>query len=175
MKQAIAITLLICFIAPLGGTYIWLHQQKRQIKKQVKRHLIAGLSKNQLVLLKFTKADEQKKLRWEHAKEFEYNHQMYDVVTKQTIGDTTYYRCWWDNEETQLNKKLHTLLAKALGTNKANKDRQKRIIQFIENAFIQQHTLAIAKFNFLKQAHYTHNNYHLLGLKQKPQYPPPKI
>lgn len=88
--------------------------------------MIAGLDPNELVLLKFSKKEATEKLRWEHAKEFEYNGQMYDVVTKSVEGDTVYYRCWWDHEETLLNQKLRKLVASAF---EKDENRQRNQVQ----------------------------------------------
>ncbi|PTB91022.1 hypothetical protein C9994_16285, partial [Marivirga lumbricoides] len=113
MKVFASISLFIILFAPGLITYSWLSHQKRAVKHEVKWKMIAGMDKNELVLLKFT-SEEAKVLKWEHAKEFEYQNEMYDVVEQQTIGDTTYYWCWWDHEETALNKQLSLLVVKAL-------------------------------------------------------------
>jgi len=86
-------------------------------------------------LLKFTKEEAESKLRWEHSREFEYNGQMYDVVEKQEQGDTTYYYCWWDHEETKLNLQLSELVANAMGKNPLNKDKQERLTNFLKNLY----------------------------------------
>lgn len=86
--------------------------------------MIAGINPEELVLLKFSKEETQTKLRWEHSKEFEYDGQMYDIVSKEVKGDSIFYRCWWDHEETKLNKKLQILVANAL-----NEDEDKRKFQ----------------------------------------------
>jgi hypothetical protein len=100
---------------PLVGTFTWLYVRKSLVRKEVKKHLVAGFEKDHLVLLKFTKEESRTRLRWEHSREFEYNHQMYDVVKSETRGDTVYYWCWWDREETKLKRRMARLAARTLG------------------------------------------------------------
>ncbi|MFH1049421.1 MAG: hypothetical protein V1779_00660 [bacterium] len=55
----------------------------------MKWNMIAGLDKDELVLLKFTEEELVLKLRWEHSKEFEYHYQMNDIVDQAIQGDFT--------------------------------------------------------------------------------------
>jgi len=122
-------------VAPIAVTFTWLHFQKKQVRKEVKWKMIAGLDKEEFVLLKFSKAESLSQLKWEHSNEFEYNNQMYDIVERAVKGDTIYYWCWWDHEETRLNKKLNELVAFALGNNTESKDAQKRLVNFLKSLF----------------------------------------
>ena len=75
-------------IAPAVVTYSWLQQRKRVVKKEVKWKMIVGIDKSELVLLKFSKAAMASKLKWKHAKEFEFNNQMYDIGDKVVSKDS---------------------------------------------------------------------------------------
>ena len=88
------------------------HIEKAALKREIKWKMIAGIDQNELVLLKFSKEEAETKLRWEHSKEFEYDGQMYDIVSKEIKGDSIYYRCWWDYEEPALNRKLQQLVVR---------------------------------------------------------------
>jgi hypothetical protein len=136
--KAIGIFLLICLVAPIVVTFTFLHYQKKQVRKEVKHQIIAGIDKSELVLLKFTEEESQSKLKWEHSREFEYNDQMYDIVETEIKWDTIYYWCWWDNKETKLNKQLDNLLANALENNPIKKDNQKRLTNFYKSLYCQQ-------------------------------------
>lgn len=83
------------------------------LKREIKHRIIEGIDRSELVELSFT-PEEEKQLRWEHSKEFEYKGEMYDVVESKSENGKTTYWCWWDNEETSLNKQLNKLLARAL-------------------------------------------------------------
>nr|WKN38413.1 hypothetical protein K4G66_06825 [Tunicatimonas sp. TK19036] len=136
MKSKISgIFLLICLGLPLLVTHTWLQHQKVTIRRQVKRRIIAGLHRDELVLLTFTKKEAQTLLRWEHAHEFEYRGQMYDIVESDVESDTLKYWCWSDDEETQLNQQLSKLLAIALGHSPQNKEKQKQLIQFYKSLY----------------------------------------
>lgn len=132
--------MLFSFVAPVATTYIILRYQKKLVKREVKRKIIAGIDKSELVLLKFTDEEKQSQLKWKHSKEFQYKGEMYDIVEKEIRGDTTYYWCWWDHEETKLNKQLMGLVSRALGNNPKNQENQKRFYKFFSSLFYAEST-----------------------------------
>src|SRR5690606_23325545 len=117
----IAISLLLVLFAPVMTIYLYLQFEKSAIRREIKWKMIAGMEEEELVLLKFTKEETQTKLRWEHSREFEYNGQMYDIVSKEVKGDSIFYRVWWDHEETKLNKSLKKLAADAFDQDEENR------------------------------------------------------
>ena len=60
---------------------------------------------------------------------------MYDVVSKEIKGDTIYYRCWWDHEETALNKKLQELVAQTFDKDKDKQRTQKQLTNYFQSFF----------------------------------------
>lgn len=133
-RQLLSVVFFIMLFAPTLLTYTWLRVYKDGVKREIKKQLANGLEKDQLVRLKFSKSDAEK-LHWEHAAEFEYKGEMYDVISSEERGDSITYHCWWDNEETQLNKKLSQLVERALGTNQERDDHQDRLISFFKSFF----------------------------------------
>lgn len=127
--------LLFVFVTPAFLTFGWLQYQRILVKKQVKRHIMAGLDREDLILLKFTAAEAQAKLRWEHAREFEYEGQMFDVVEREIRGDTSFYWCWWDSEETALNKELSALAARIWSRDSRQQQHRQRLTWFFESLF----------------------------------------
>jgi hypothetical protein len=115
--------------------FLYLHFEKAALKREIKWKMVAGIDQNELVLLKFSKEEAEKQLRWEHSKEFEYAGQMYDVVSKEIKGDTIYYRCWWDHEETALNKKLQELVAQTFDKDKDKQRTQKQLTNYFQSFF----------------------------------------
>lgn len=115
----------------------FLKYQKKLVKKEIKRKIIAGLDKQELVLLKFSTKETQTLLRWEHAKEFEFKGEMYDVVETKITSDSIHYWCWWDFEETALNKKLFELTSLALNNNPQKKETQNQLINFYKSLFFE--------------------------------------
>ncbi|MDZ7846951.1 MAG: hypothetical protein U5L96_09340 [Owenweeksia sp.] len=134
-RKVLGILLLFCLVAPVVATFTFLRYQKSQVRREVKWKMIAGLDKEELVLLKFTEEESQTELRWEHSKEFEYKGQMYDIVEKSIQGDTIYYWCWWDHEETKLNKQLDGLLANVLGNNPQRQEKKSQLADFFKKLF----------------------------------------
>jgi len=110
---------LICILLVLadsvGSMMLWLQWKIDGVKAQVESHIISTVSEDKLVLLKFSKEESEMLVRWEHPREFEYKRQMYDVVRKKTVGDTIYFWCWWDREETQLKREMERIASRFLG------------------------------------------------------------
>ncbi len=139
MKAKVSpILFLIILIAPALVTYCWIKYRQSEVRHEVKKMIIKGIDKDELVLLKFSKKDVEEQLEWEHSKEFEYNEQMYDVVESKVIGDTTYYWCWWDNDETKLNKQLSDLAANAFNNDPQKNEKQNRLISFYKALYFEQ-------------------------------------
>ncbi len=176
MKEKIAgISLLVCLVVPIVVTFTFLHYQKKKIRKEVKLQIIAGIDKEKLVLLKFTKEESQTKLRWKHSKEFEYKDQLYDIVEKKIKGDIVYYWCWWDNKETNLNRQLDDLLANVLGKDPKNKENKKRLANFYKSLYYKQFPNWYL-FSFTKeQIVVTPYEFSYLTISLPPPIPPPEI
>lgn len=113
LNNFISLILILGLIVPLIISLIYIQYQKKQVKRAIKKSIIAGLDKKDLVYFEFS-FQEKQKLRFEHAKEFEYQGQMYDIVFEEVRNDTVYYWCWHDHQETELNQKLYQLLSLAL-------------------------------------------------------------
>lgn len=106
--------------------------------------MIAGIDKEELVLLKFTKSEKESELRWEDVKEFEYKGHLFDIIESKIKGDTTYYWCWWDHEETKLSKKLDGLLADFLEHNPQSQKQENQLIDFFKKLFHENHADKLA-------------------------------
>lgn len=88
-------------------------QRKAAIRESVKERILAGVGENELVELRFTVHDSKTELEWEHAREFEYLGEMYDVVRSVQHSDSVTYWCIHDKAETQLNRQLESLTDQA--------------------------------------------------------------
>ena len=134
-RKFAGISLLICIVAPVLALYVWTQQQKHEVRREVKWRMAANLDKDEMVLLKFTDEDGDSQLRWKHSKEFEFEGSMFDIVQKEQHGDTTYYWCWWDKEETQLNQRLDELAALAFGKDPKQKENKEKVNSFYKHWF----------------------------------------
>ncbi len=136
MKSLVSLFLLLVLLAPLAGTYTWLHYRKAAVRKQVKRELKKHIPKEDLIFFKFSKKDSQEKLQWKHSKEFEYQGEMYDVVQKAESGDSITYECWWDHEETRLNMQLAQLVRTAFQSDPISQRQQNRLLFYLHLPFL---------------------------------------
>lgn len=114
-----------------------LHLQKRQIRKEVKTKLLAATSSDELVHLFVPKNQIQSVLIWEHDHEFEYQGEMYDVVETIEHKEAIEYVCWWDHEETAINKKLQALVALYKGKHPTEKEKEARVLCFFKAFFFE--------------------------------------
>jgi len=173
--RLLGIFVLLCLITPFATTYVFLKLQKKQIKKEIKWKMIAGLDRDELVLLKFTKEEAQRKLHWEHSKEFEYNGEMYDIAHNSTKGDSIFYWCWWDHKETKLNRQLKELVAFALGNNQQRKNNQEQLADFYKSLYWQR---SHAKLNVIAtqvNELIKPDDFSCLTISIPPTVPPPEI
>jgi hypothetical protein len=128
------LSLVVIFLAPVATSYLMFHQQRKQIKRELKRKLIAGIDRAELVHLTFS-LKEKENLEWEHSKEFNYNGQYYDVIETEIQGDSVTYICWLDYEETHLYKKLDEMLVKAFGNDATQQKNTKRLNDFFKSVY----------------------------------------
>jgi len=126
--------LLISLFLPVVGMFGWLHYQKRVVRKEIKHRIIEGIDRGELVLLSFTEKTAAN-LRWEHAREFEYQGEMYDVVETVVEGDTTHYWCWPDKEESKLNRQLAALTQQAMNQLPQRQDQQSQLLTFFKSLY----------------------------------------
>jgi hypothetical protein len=114
--RSLAGLLAVLFLSdPGAGTSAWLQIRKAIVKDQVRRHILSSPDRTGLVLLEFTKTETESLLRWEHAREFEFDGQMYDIVDSWSEGETVFYRCFWDRAETRLNQLLRAIALRSFG------------------------------------------------------------
>lgn len=144
------------------------------MRREVKHQLIAGVDKSELELLQFTTSEADTVLRWKHSKEFEYNGSMYDIVEFQKEGDTLKYWCWWDYEETVLNKQLSGLLAKAFGKDPQRKERQNTLDQFFKSLYHNTEVeTSIVQMTNLKEG--LGSDFVCISAELSPPVPPPRL
>jgi len=135
VKRLPGIILLFCLITPFIGTFTMFHYKKYLVRKEVKCKLINSIDRQQLVLVKVSVGEVDRKLHWKHSREFELAGHMYDVVEREARSDTVFLYCWPDHAESQINKQLTILLAQAMGQHPQNRENQKRLVDFFKTLF----------------------------------------
>jgi hypothetical protein len=168
------ILLLLSLIAPVVTGLTVLHFQRKAVRKQVKNRILEGIPNSELTLIKIS--PENKNIRWKHSKEFEYKGEMYDVVRTEKHGDTTYYYCWWDNQETLLNQKLNENISMELGQNATNKSTKNKLISFYKSLYFSEEILEIEHPFYIPQnPNETKSLIDLAREGQNPAVPPPEM
>jgi len=167
--------LIFSFAAPVAGTFLILQFQKKQIRREVKWKMIAEINKEELVLIKLSNTQIQTEVEWEHSKEFEYKGEMYDIVETVVKGDSTFYWCWWDYEETKLNKQLDGLLAFAYSKDHKNKNNQNRLLTFYKSLYISNLITIDSPFFSEIEQQFTSYTKLFFSLSHSPAVPPPKF
>lgn len=174
-RKYIGILLFLSFLAPAVTTYVYLRYQKKKVKSEVKAEIFAGIPRDKLVLLKFTKPQEKIELDWEHSKEFEYRGEMYDVVESEIKGDTTYYLCFEDKKETKVKNHIRQLVADIVNSNPQNQENGRRILNFFKSLYHSDVTeINIPIFRKTADDFYYKMNL-IISDKESPPAPPPKI
>lgn len=152
-RTLFSILLLSCLLAPIAIHFVVLKQAQYALKKEIKRKLIAGIDKSELVLLRFTEAEKNTRLKWKHALEFSYQGEMYDIVETEIKGDTTYYWCWWDYAETDLNKKLAASLHIQQENQPQKQENEKQWLNFFKSLYISYSEDVFYTFSMIQNEH----------------------
>ena len=168
MRKLTSILFFFILLTPAFVSLFWLHVQQSLLRHEIKEEILAGMNKDELVLFKFTELESRTKLYWEHSREFEYNGEMFDVVESKVVGDTIYYWCWWDHEETKLKNQLADLLNKTLNSNPQNKEKQERINNFFKSLFCNKYSPAV--FSSLS---FRGNSFMYFATGSRVTFPPP--
>lgn len=162
-------------MAPIGSTYYLLQHQKHCVRREVKKRIIAQTDSSAYVRLCFHTKKDAHKLRWEHAKEFEYQGEMYDIVYKTVRGDSIYYWCWWDRAETALNQQLASLLLVAWQHSPKHKHTKASFFDFYKKLFFQDCSHFAATFFPKEKAMYPREySVSRPNPSEKPFTPPPE-
>lgn len=166
--------LLITLNIPSFLTQIWIYNQKRLIRKEVKRCIEAEINISELIILHFTTDEIKTQLKWEHSTEFEYNNQMYDIVKKQFNGKQYTFWCWLDNKETKLNQNLSLLVRNAFNHDPLKKIKIQSLNFFLLNLILERFEINILKYKifYSKIFHYNSNQskYNLFPMIKPPDF-----
>ena len=98
--------------------------------------IIAGMNKEHLVLLTFSLAETETVLSWHHSREFEFEGEMFDIVETEIFGDSVFYWCWHDKEETGINRQIDDLVANALSSDPQKREQQQRFTSFLKIQYL---------------------------------------
>jgi hypothetical protein len=173
-KLCVQITLIIVLLAPVLVTYSVLQYHKHQVKRSVKRQIIQGIDRVQLVALKFHKDEITTQLSWKHSKEFEFRGEMYDIVDTEFRGDSIVYYCWWDHEETQLNKKLDKLAAQVWNSEPLQQKHNHHLSNFLKSLYFDHSVSSECVCGVEQKGEIGFESHFFFHLAFAPPSPPPQ-
>lgn len=178
MRVLPAISLLFLLLFQTASHLFVFKIQQYQIRKEIKRQIKAGVSEEELVLLKIPLALElspNNVFKRMEAHEFRYHGEMYDVVRQEQHGDTTWYYCLWDEKESELFAELDEQVARQMNQNPEQKQQQEWLERLLQ-------ALYLTDTNHHLILHFTNKNhssvYYSFVLKnwsQAPPTPPPIV
>jgi hypothetical protein len=160
---------------PAIGVIGWLQHEKMQVRWEVRQKIHAGMDKEDLVLLKFAIEDIGTKLLWEHASEFEYNGQMYDIVETITKPDSIFYRCWADHAETTINQSIASLINKGCKPDPQQREQQKRLLDYLRSLYCEKDAPVCSLSSHLTLSPHTPGLLNCSRLNYPPPSPPPEL
>lgn len=105
-----ALILLVSLVTPFCLGTLWFDGQLSAAKKTAKSILESETENAHILELKFSQDDAARLLDWEHAHEFSYKGEMYDVVRSVDMGDSVLYYCYHDIKESKLQKAFQTFM-----------------------------------------------------------------
>lgn len=123
MRPAAGTALICCLILPHAGLQGWLICETYAARESAYAQLERGIAPEMLVYLVFSREAARTGLHWEHAREFEYQGQMYDVVSEELQGDSVRYGCWPDARETELRQEARAAAGRLLGAGARSRQR----------------------------------------------------
>jgi hypothetical protein len=135
LKHFLAILLTIVLLAPIAGSLIFFELRKSFIRNEVENKILSGLSQKEIMTLKFSLAETKTRLNWKHAREFEFEGQMFDIMDINLVGDTVIVSCFLDQKETRLKIQKEKIIAKALGHDPLGKNHSEKIKNFFNSGF----------------------------------------
>lgn len=101
LRRRFAFILLLGISAPYWGVYTYLSLRQAANWKHFIEEKQSEARENEVVWLKIGKNEP---IHWERANEFAYKGRMYDVWEKRDIGDSVWYYCKWDKEDTEIHR-----------------------------------------------------------------------
>ncbi len=136
MRTFISIFFVLALLLPFATIFGWLSIEREAVRKNAKHKLMKTVSDDELMAFTFPIEDTTTKLQWEHAREFEYGGEMYDIVRRSYSDHEVTYHVWWDHEETLLNRKLTQLSSIYFNDSPVKKKSDRQLSFFMQQLFV---------------------------------------
>ena len=135
MNRVLPIILTISIILNSFGYYIAFKGVQYSVKKEIKRKLKNNVPEDELFIIRLTKSDISKGKNGfkyiEANKEFTYNNKMFDIVRRETKGDSVIFHCINDVQEENILANIDFLVKENFCKSPATKKKASNSIKLI--------------------------------------------
>jgi hypothetical protein len=138
MRTFVSIFLLAIFAVPFFWGPSWLSMEKRQIQKHVRNNILPSVDESELVIFEVSASDTSSQFKWKHAKEFEFNGKMYDIVDRKQTDDDITYLVWQDDEETAINSKIKLVTNSIFDNSPVNQNNRLAFQLLIQSLYAEE-------------------------------------
>lgn len=144
MRTLAPIFLLALFTVPFFFGPKWLSMERRQIQKHVRNQILPTLDESELIAFTVLHKDSAIIFKWEHAKEFEFQGKMYDLVKREIQQDSITYLVWQDDQETAVNQKIKQLANTVFDQSHDTQHHQVTFHLLIKSLFLEENNLQLS-------------------------------
>ena len=130
------LVLLVSLVTPFCLGTLWFYGQLNVAKATAKTILDSKQDDFRYLELKFSQDDAVRLLDWEHAHEFSFKGEMYDVVQVVNLGDSVLYYCYHDIKESKLQKAFQAFLGGYLNNHPYGSKQQKQTETFFKSLYL---------------------------------------
>jgi len=178
LKKLVPISFALLFLFNLAGYYIAYPVMSWCIKSTVRAGMEAGILKKKLVLVKIPVSltnSPNTRFQMTDEDEFQYMGRMYDVSSKEIVGDSVYYYCYADYDEDQLVAGLddHVKSDSAINATDHKSDGHRSVIKLLKEylkGFCLSPDIVLSGNLFISSLHVQHHQRISLDIHS----PPPK-
>ena len=137
IRRIMPVIFLIVFFMPVSSTYFLFKIRQTGIRQSVEKTMDEGGEEHRIEVLKIPfSVEKQGDFERTEENEFRYKGKMYDVVRLEKHGNSTWYWCMWDEDETALEDKLSVAEGRAAGAFAYNENTEEMISFFLNSLYI---------------------------------------
>ena len=156
MRTLASIFLLALFTVPFFFGPKWLSMERRQIQKHVRNQILPTLDESELISFTVLCMDSALFFDWEHAKEFEFQGKMYDIVQRNTHEDSITYLVWQDDKETAVNLRIKRLANSVFNLSHDGYHHQVSFQLLINSLYLEDNSTQLYSFFFEPSRKWNH-------------------
>jgi hypothetical protein len=168
--------ILLLLIQPASYLSIFKLQQYH-IRYEIKQRIKAGIDRDELVLLKLPKDSGRKTdyFSWlVPEKELRFKNKMYDIVHEETHGDTSWYYCILDEQETELFANLDKEVNREM-SEQPQQEQRRKVLERLSNLLFMQEDVDVGQIRFRGEPELYKYRFGLKTWISSPTTPPPKV